>query len=75
MCSACAPCRRQLVLVDRGILRPGDSFVSGMLWGFVRSIYDEEGCELLEQAGQCATVRGMQATVIVYLFASPVFNF
>lgn len=44
-------CRRQLVLVDRGILRPGDPFVSGMLWGFVRSIYDEEGSKLLDQAG------------------------
>ncbi len=46
-------CRRQLVLVDRGILRPGDAFVSGMLWGFVRSIYDEEGDKLLEHAGTC----------------------
>lgn len=49
--SARALCRHQLVLVDRGVLRPGDSFVSGMLWGFVRSIFDEEGCKLLEQAG------------------------
>ncbi|CAN0309544.1 unnamed protein product [Pylaiella littoralis] len=40
-----------LVLVDKGVLRPGDWFVSGMLWGVVRSIYDEEGNKLLEHAG------------------------
>ncbi|CAM9222679.1 unnamed protein product [Ectocarpus fasciculatus] len=49
-----------LVLVDRGVLRPGDPFVSGMLWGFVRSIYDEEGDKLLEHAGS-----GVAAKVVV----------
>lgn len=45
-------CFSQLVLVDRGVLRPGDYFVSGLLWGFVRSIYDEEGATLLKHAGE-----------------------
>ncbi|CAN0052680.1 unnamed protein product, partial [Ectocarpus sp. 12 AP-2014] len=49
-----------LVLVDRGVLRPGDPFVSGMLWGFVRSIYDEEGDKLLEHAGS-----GVAAKVVI----------
>ena len=46
---ACSP--PQLVLVDRGVLRPGDFFVSGSLWGSVRSIFDEEGVRSLECAG------------------------
>ncbi|CAM9255833.1 unnamed protein product [Hapterophycus canaliculatus] len=49
-----------LVLVDRGVLRPGDAFVSGMLWGVVRSIYGEEGEFLLEHAGP-----GVAAKVVV----------
>ncbi|CAM9105762.1 unnamed protein product [Scytosiphon promiscuus] len=49
-----------LVLVDRGVLRPGDSFVSGMLWGVVRSLYDEEGDKLLDHAGP-----GVAAKVVV----------
>lgn len=46
---ACPP--PKLVLVDRGVLRPGDFFVSGSLWGSVRSIFDEEGVRSLECAG------------------------
>lgn len=46
-----------LVLVDGGVLRAGDWFVSGRMWGVVRSIYDEEGKTLLEHAGPGAAVK------------------
>lgn len=49
------------MLVDRGILRPGDSFVSGMLWGVVRLIYDEEGDKLLDHAGVVTSAFRVQA--------------
>lgn len=42
----------QLLLIDTGVLRRGDWFVSGLMWGSVRSILDEQAVEALDEAGE-----------------------
>ncbi|CAM9168684.1 unnamed protein product [Choristocarpus tenellus] len=43
--------KMMLLLVAEGVLCPGDWFVSGYMWGSVKSLYNQEGWKRIEQAG------------------------